>query len=181
MILQEGLFESPIEEIKSLVFLDIDGVICTDFMEFLSDDEHDFNDKCLRNLEDIVKYSGCHIVISSSWRKCNIQWIRDVFKLRGFKYPERIIGETMRGYQFVEKGCHLPIPRGAEIKSWLDQYIRYKKGEGFTKLTIPYVIIDDNSDMLLEQADNFVQTETKIGLTKKNVVDIVAILLTKQK
>jgi hypothetical protein len=177
MILNEGIFDKPNEEIKALIFLDHDGVICIDFnKEMLEDMEHPFNDLCIRNLEYIIQNTNAHIVVSSSWRQNDLEWLRQVYRLRNFKYPERIIGETMRAYQFVQKGCHLPIERGTEIKAWYDKFIKYEKGSGFTDTKIPYVIIDDNSDMLLSQKDNFVHTDTKKGLTLKDAEKAILIL-----
>ncbi len=70
----------------------------------------------------------------------------------------------MRGYHFVEKGIHMPICRGTEIKSWLDKFVEYVKGEGFVNKKYSYAIIDDANDFLLIQKDNFIRTESNIGL-----------------
>ena len=39
-----------------------------------------------------------------------------------------------------------------------------------------YAILDDDSDMLLEQKDHFVQTDNNIGLTDKDVERLKKIL-----
>ena len=180
LILNEGIFDKPAQPITGLIFLDIDGVLCTNSefcLPYLEDDNHPFNESCLRNLESIIDNANAHIVISSSWRKRDLDWIRGVFKLRGFKYPERIIGETMRAYQFVEKGCHLPIGRGTEIKAWIDKFILYKEGEGFVNKPVPYVIIDDDRDMLLTQQYHFINTDTECGLDYDSSDKCIEILL----
>jgi hypothetical protein len=160
-----------------LIFLDIDGVMATDFSAGNRDENHDhmFNPKAVEHLNSIVHKTDCYIVISSSWRKRDLQWIRKVFEERGFKYPDRIVGETMRGYEFVEKAAHLPIPRGVEIKAWIDLFVRKVEGKGFINNAFQYVIIDDDSDMLLEQKDHFVRTDTFKGLTEIESAKVIYI------
>lgn len=162
------------EEVSKVIFLDIDGVMVIDYSAKNRDDDHVhlFDGEALRILNEIVRYTNCHIVISSSWRKRNLSWIRKVFQDRGFEKPERIIGETMRGYHFVEKGAHLPIPRGVEIKAWMDMFLR-KIPTGWIDYKGKYAIIDDDSDMLLEQKDCFFKTGTTVGLTAPIGVKII--------
>lgn len=179
-----GLFEPPVIPIKALIFLDIDGVLVNEEAcisgERIEDDPSDHGIKFasvpMRYLEAIIEQTDAHIVISSSWRKGDLDYLRRVFKSRGFAYWERIIGETMRGYHFVEKGVHLPIPRGVEIKAWIEAHINYNEGEGFEDKHIPYVIIDDDGDMLLQQKDHFVRTQFKPGLTYQNSQEVLGIL-----
>lgn len=175
---QQGLCENKTgEPIERVLFVDIDGVLVTDYSKenrHPETHEHLFNPVSVILLNSIVQITNCHIVISSSWRKSNLNWIQNVFSDRGFKYPKRIVGETMRGYFFVEKGAHLPIPRGVEIKSWLDLYVR-KTISGFKNDNYQYAILDDDSDMLLEQKDNFVQTKSDIGLTMKETDKVIYI------
>lgn len=179
IILNEGIYNKPTDDIKALVFLDHDGVMANEESfnnELMSDNYYQFNDTCLANLEYIIECTDAHVVITSSWRKRNLNWLHEVYKLRNFKYTERIIGETMRAYQFVEKGCQLPIGRGTEIKVWIEKFMDYEKGVGFIKKNIPYVIIDDDKDMLLSQKDNFVNTVSKYGLTRKDAEKAILIL-----
>ena len=154
------------EEIERVLFLDIDGVMVIDYSKENRDEDHThlFNPIAVNLLNKIVEITNCHIVISSSWRKRDLAWIRKVFTDRAFIYSDRIIGETMRGYHFVERGAHLPIPRGVEIKAWCDLFIRKTK-TGFSNDNYQYAILDDDSDMLLEQKDNFVKTRHEDGLT----------------
>ncbi len=158
--------ETPVSKI---LFLDIDGVLNnakSELLPRLEDNYPQFDSVCLSNLHHIVEQTGCHIVISSSWRKRDLEWLRTAFSIRGFKYPERIVGETMRGYQFVEEGCHLPICRGTEIKAWIDKFTP----------NIRYCILDDANDMLLSQKGRFVRTKEVPGLTHKNTIRVIEIL-----
>lgn len=164
------------DAIERILFLDIDGVMVIDFSKDNRDEDHVhlFNPVSVNLLNSIVEITSCHIVISSSWRKRDAVWIRKIFKERGFKYSERIIGETMRGHYFVTRGAHLPIPRGIEIKAWLDLFVR-KTELGFTNKDYQYAILDDDADMLLEQKDCFVQTDSEKGLTLKEADKLIYI------
>jgi len=155
--------------LERILFVDIDGVLVTDFSKdnLDSDHVHLFNPISVNILNKVVEITDCYIVISSSWRKRDLVWMRRIFNERGFKYTDRIIGETMRGYHFVERGAHIPIPRGVEIKAWLDLFVR-KTDVGFTNNNYQYAIVDDDADMLLEQTDYFVQTDSEKGLTLKD-------------
>jgi len=167
-----GIYISPPETPDKILFLDIDGVMVTDFRPDNMDLSgwHLFNEISVNLLNSIIEVTQCHIVITSTWRKRDVNWIRDIFEARGFKYPELIIGETMRGYHFIEQGVHLPIPRGLEIKAWMDTNMGLHKCQ--------YAIVDDDADMLLEQKSNFIQTKSEKGLTLSEAHKLIYILTT---
>lgn len=88
---------------RKILFLDIDGVVCTEFNKkeyYLGEDKSLFewyimNPSCIEHLNTIVQQTSCEIVISSSWRKSfTVKELQDVFEENGFKYPEKIIGCT---------------------------------------------------------------------------------------
>lgn len=56
--------------------------------------------------------------------------------------------------------------RGAEIKAFLDTHPEIEK----------YAIIDDDSDMLPEQKQNFIQTRCSIGMTRATLQSVEEIL-----
>lgn len=153
-----------------IIFLDIDGVLCTpqEFRkDYLEDLSHGFNRECLDNLEWLIEKTGAKIVISSSWRNGSLNYIQDIFKARGFKNWKSIIGETERGRNMVFAGgaVYSFCPRGVEIKHWLEN-------NEFES----YVIFDDDSDMLLEQKDNFIQTNGQLGLNADDIIFAAKIL-----
>lgn len=161
------------------IFLDIDGVIAT----AKSIDESGmwtFTSGCQDNLECVLNETGAKIVISSSWREHSVEETIQYFKNNGFRFCSEIIGVTIRAYQFVERGIHLSIPRGVEIKQWIDTHIHSVNGKFFNRKIIgkdfTYVILDDSSDMLLEHYNFFVQTNPNEGLNKKNVQQCIEIL-----
>lgn len=178
------------------LFLDIDGVLndsVSDRLDIMKDHFANWDDICTNTLNKIVEVTGAKIVVTSSWRpnlgnhEANLKWLRDVFTLRGFKYPENIIGQTIRGYKEVRNGSSIPIPRGVEIKHWLDRHVVYpwheypKRSDEFKILNedgsfkmmrhqehnkdYVYAIIDDDNDMLLEHASSFFLTQYNDGLT----------------
>lgn len=173
------------KNLNNIIFLDIDGVLVNRAVLIkkgdghLDDGYHDFDDESLRNLEYIIDATNANIVISSTWRKRDLDWIREVFKLRGFKYYDKIIGETCRGYHFTTKELHAPrMYRGNEIDAWIRLYLENDESieNNENKLRYRYVIIDDDSDMLYWQRNNFIKTYFKTGLSKENALNAVKIL-----
>lgn len=164
---------------KKFIFLDIDGVLVTrkELMKpFKKDRNHDFNKKCVENLEWLLEQTGAEVVISSSWRIGRLEYMRDIFKNRGFKYCEKIIGETPRIHTLVfsdGQNGHW-VPRGLEIKIFLEKVLQ-------EKAEASYVIFDDDSDMLLEQAPHFFKTNLDFGLRYSDVIKAQQILGAKVK
>lgn len=78
-----------------------------------------------------------------------------IFSLAGIIGP--IYGETPR----LESRF-----RGEEIDKWLKEKQKQYR----------YVILDDDSDMLDAQRNNFIHTDWKVGLTEENVSKAIRIL-----
>jgi hypothetical protein len=167
-----------------IIFLDIDGVIATpnkieDGMWGLCDTRQEL-------LGEILEKTNAKIVLSSSWRKPTVKETKEYMLSQGFWFSDKIIGVTIRAYheiKFLNK-IHLSIPRGVEIKQWIDTHIHSDNGKNFKrkKLNIDYnfVIIDDDTDMLFEHKNNFVNTDAYNGLTKKDVKKAIKILNNKK-
>lgn len=142
-----------------VLFLDIDGVLnshrsCLAFRGyphgFDKEDMAKFDHVAVSLIRRLCKEVDCSIVLSSSWR---------------------IIHQVIE----VANGLDLPIfdrtpsssgPRGAEIKEWLVLHPE----------VTTYAIVDDDSDMMDEQAANFVRTNTNEGLTLNDYSKLKAIL-----
>lgn len=179
---------------NKIIFLDIDGVINN------IKTRYDYFDvDCLERIKTIINASNAKVVISSSWREGDLDLTKKHFP---DWLQEHIVGETVRGYHYVIKGSSLPIVRGNEIKHWLDRNVRCpwhanpemsKQYEMYTtdpdgKMTFrqmkinklnedyTYVIIDDDSDMLYEQRNNFVHTQTQLGIQDEHVEQAIKIL-----
>lgn len=153
-----------------VIFLDFDGVITTPKSKCRLDPEK------MALIGRILDATGAKIVISSSWRRYSleetIRHITDTGNLfvggNPFPYPDAVVGVTERMYSFCypHNDRHFGLPRGCEIEHYLNQH-----GE-----VDSYVIIDDDQDMLLCQAENFVHTDGEIGLTEDDVEKAIKIL-----
>lgn len=180
-------------ETLKLIFLDIDGVLnSNDFAEwcvtdegkqFIKDGGHHWVDpSAVSRIADICDVTGAGIVLSSSWRygtidetKENLKRFRDLSKI-----SDRLIGITPR----LRMSSSF---RGPEIQWFLDNigqppiepYNRFYDYDFFKfakHKQITYCIIDDDTDMLEEQKNNFVNTDFMVGLTEANKENIIKIL-----
>ena len=154
-----------------VIFLDFDGVITTQKSKYKLDSD------ALHLLGKIINSTDAKIVISSSWRQRTLEGtikaLQDTsdFRLNGIEFPfiDRIVGITDKiyGVALTDKEKHISLLRGVEIREWLNEHPEVTN----------YVILDDDSDMLLEQANHFVKTDTYEGLTNENVEQAIDILL----
>ena len=172
-----------------VLFLDIDGVLNSEnwfayriycvknnmvniLMNFVDTDDRNIkhklttlDDRAIANLNRIVEETGCKVVLSSSWRSSieseNI-FTQNLLKLKGFKYE--FYDATPRLW-FSD----FSIRRGEEIKFWLDKESEKHEIESF-------VILDDDSDMLPEQMNNFIHVDGQVGLTDRDVLTAIEIL-----
>lgn len=141
-----------------IIFLDFDGVITTEKSGYSIDPEK------VDLLHQIINETGAKIVISSSWRTNDLESTKEQFKDTSF--VNDIIGITRRLYIPLGNDKWMVV-RGVEIKEWLDNCDEDIKS---------YVILDDETDLLLEQKDNFVKTDTYLGLSEENVKQAIKIL-----
>lgn len=181
-----------------VVFLDIDGVLnCQDWYierqsnpmfnpKNMSRDEYkrwEFSPTLVSNLNIIIEQTGAVICVSSTWRRgYDIEGLQKLFKSVG------IVGEVvgMTPSMHSPKGIkdEYTIPRGCEIDYWLGtqkfkriNWSKEKQLEYLEKSYVKnYVIIDDDSDMLLSQREHFIKKTTKNGLTEELVNRCVEIL-----
>lgn len=142
-----------------IIFLDLDGVICTRFHRLIEVNGNHFcplNKRCIRNVNKITDATDAKIVISSCWR-IGERWesLIQYFKECGIK--AEIIGKT----PILREADRI---RGDEIQEWLNE-----------NPTESFAIIDDDSDMG-ELLPFLVQTETRKGLTDKQVDEAIKIL-----
>lgn len=141
-----------------VVFLDIDGVLNTNKTALLHgsifvmvEDVHKYLDADGLNFLKMLVASDVKIVLSSTWR----------------------MGCTP---EFTSKQLDLPIhshtiisdddTRGVEIKEWLDRHPE----------VTDYCIIDDDSDMLLEQCSKLMLIDGEVGITYVQMEDICKLL-----
>jgi len=135
---------------KPIVFLDVDGVLNTV-------GSNDFNRECIENLNILMAATNAEIVVSSSWRIFHD--LEDLSALLAGAGVEAPIKDVT-----VVSNCHMCV-RGCEIQDWIhDGHVTN------------YVIIDDSTDMLWTQRNNFVQIDPHVGLTAKDVRLCIEIL-----
>ena len=172
-----------------VLFLDIDGVLNSEnwfayriycvknnmvniLMNFVDTDDRNIkhkltmlDDRAIANLNRIIEETGCKVVLSSSWRSSieseNI-FTQNLLKLKGFKYEFYDVTPRLWFSDFS-------IRRGEEIKFWLDKESEKHEIESF-------VILDDDSDMLSEQMNNFIHVDGQVGLTDRDVLTAIEIL-----
>lgn len=156
------------------IFLDIDGVMVTDFKDYnLGKERHNLDKECIHNLNTIVENTDADIIISSTWRfRFNTEDFQQVFFEDGFLYPEKIIDINPR--LTIKQKDYNFIPRGLEIENWIRN-----KTDSYLTTQYKYVIVDDDNDMLLWHKDNFICVDTRKGL--KDIIavkQIIALLKT---
>ena len=172
-----------------VLFLDIDGVLNSEnwfayriycvknnmvniLMNFVDTDDRNIkhkltmlDDRAIANLNRIIEETGCKVVLSSSWRSSieseNI-FTQNLLKLKGFKYEFYDVTPRLWFSDFS-------IRRGEEIKFWLDKESEKHEIESF-------VILDDDSDMLPEQMNNFIHVDGQVGLIDRDVLTAIEIL-----
>ena len=163
---------------KKIIFLDIDGVLNTRdwHCRMTKDTPRDefgwlFDPVAVANLARIIDETGADIVISSSWKFYGVPKLRKMWEIR--KLPgtilditPNIVSDEMLMHANLDE-MKLGVCRGNEIKEWLSKH----KGE-----VSNYVIIDDFDDLLPEQEDYAVLTDSLIGITDFDAKKAILIL-----
>ena len=158
-----------------LIFLDFDGVLnhqqwytSEDYKKVnlngLSGDEWELTEFCpwsVGLLNQLVDDTGAKVVVSSSWRKGRTE--EDLMRLLDdVGFTGEVIGKTpyfwFGASQKIEYSKS--VPRGCEIDAWLELN---------EQEDAKYIILDDDSDMLYWQRENYFRVDEYCGLTS-NVV-----------
>ena len=69
----------------------------------------------------------------------------------------------------TKQRTHRSVPRGCEIAEYIETTYGYDA-------EVKYVILDDDSDMLLHQQKNFIWIDGYAGLTEEHVAHIIKLL-----
>lgn len=156
-----------------IVFLDIDGVLNNELWFVGSgstrkaDDKKEwelshFDPRCVGLLNDITDFTGAKIVVSSSWRiGRSFDDLQELLEDAGV--TGGIIDRTPRLHFTGVEGYNYSVPRGNEIKCWMELN-KDLLGQSIGKYD-DYVILDDDSDMLYWQRNNFFWCDPYVGLT----------------
>lgn len=163
---------SELTEVK-IIFLDIDGVLnnhleADTHLTATVDKQYQglYSPRCVDRLNSLVENTGAVIVLSSTWRLgLELSQIKLLLLSMGVK--AEVIGKT----DYVE---HSFTFRGNEIYKWIqDNEKEYNLNEFNYK---SYVILDDDTDMLMCQQNNYVNCDPEIGMTDRVVHKSTAIL-----
>ena len=141
-------------------------------------DEFWASEMCWENFEPIIKLfnkiPNLKIVLSTSWRNMHAieEWNYQFSLVEGWNFeiidrtPSNIVKdelvEIIGGYK--SSSC-----RGIEIQEWLDNN---------SDIVEDYFILDDESDMLISQQNNFIQTDRTIGFTENDIERVIKCLTT---
>lgn len=161
-----------------IIFLDIDGVL----NNALDKDEHVINverngqeeyfphsKRCVKLLNKLTKDTGAKIVVTSTWRLGETdQSMQEVLNLIG------VTGEYIGMTSSVSYDNDYTL-RGNEILKWIQDHEPFL-GKMYYDYR-EYVILDDDTDMLLWQKDNYVNCDPEIGITDRVVCKAKSILL----
>ena len=122
-------------------------------------DNDAFDTGACDNLNFILKEDPkAMIVVSSSWRKGrSLEELKKILQDNGID-PNRVIGKTHDSLRDI---------RGREISKWILDNIKDIEG---------YVILDDDSDMLPKQQNNFIKIGRQEGLTMLDAIQALKIL-----
>lgn len=146
-----------------VIFLDIDGVLINR-ASFLSPLKvmgvrAAPDPACVDRLNRIVRETGAHIVLSSTWRY-GLKAVECRELLSDWGVMGKVIGPTprlMKPKQFSGQVIEVSATRGAEIAKWLET-------EGERHGVDSFVILDDDSDMD-ELTRHLILTQFEAGLT----------------
>jgi hypothetical protein len=156
-----------------IVFLDVDGVLNYENFYALKmagrktriyvPEEYPQSEFCplaIANLNKIVEKTNAKVVMSSTWRLGrSIETLQNLLESVGFN------GEVIDKTPDLGDSA-LQRMRGRQIHKWL---ICHPEIES-------YVILDDDRDMLANQAKNFVKTHFKTGLDEMATNQAIEIL-----
>lgn len=155
------------EQYNSIIFLDFDGVLNCQLFYDSSEYHPDFIGKepyshslwnCSKTrielLNQLCKDTNSAVVVSASLRNSfTVEGLRDLFERCGGTF--HILDKT--------GNCKCRI-RGVEIHNWLVENSKKYFGVNYYDFR-KYAILDDDSDMLLEQYENFFHVDNYTGLT----------------
>jgi hypothetical protein len=166
---------------KNILFLDIDGVlnswdnahaymaVSEKTRDIITKDNYGslFDERCVRWLRYIILMTKADIVISSTWKLKGLFVIQEMWKKRCL--PGNVIDITtleIKDELLMKYPDQIENQRGYEIEQWIEEH---------REEILNYCIIDDNSDMLNHQIDNFAQVDIRYGLNRKGAENVLEI------
>lgn len=182
-----------------IIFLDIDGVLnhenwykkrqqLKNGLDQKEWSEHypfyEFDPESVERLNKIIDQTGALVVVSSTWRHGRrVEDLQEILDRVGF--TGKVIDTTPSlNARIGQESAGYTVPRGCEIDWWLKSkkfqrinWSKEKQLEYLEKSEVKnYIILDDDSDMLYNQREHFVQTTWKDGLNDKHADKCIEIL-----
>ncbi len=114
-------------------------------------------------IKEICEKTDSKIVISSSWRRYDLKSTYDGMEKWHPDFPYILKEYTI---DVTTRRCPYGYMRGYEIKYYLEQHPDVTN----------YLILDDDTDMLDEQKEHFIKTDTYNGISEDNVNKTIKIL-----
>lgn len=154
-----------------IIFLDIDGVLNSDsilseYIPEIDGEYYPYQPHLVDNLNMILKRTDAKIVVSSTWRLGeSVERLQYLLTHMGVK--GEVIGKTD---SYNDKF----VVRGNEILKWIQDNQNLLGCHHYD--FYDYVILDDDSDMLYGQRNNFVHIQGEEGLTKEYAEQAIEIL-----
>lgn len=144
-----------------IIFLDIDGVLNCQLFYDKSDpkeraDNYPLSEICkwrIDLLNDLCEVINAKVVISSTWRHDGLEAMKSLFKEVGATFEVIDITPSLGRYAVHSN----------EILAWIENNSNLLGC--YSGNYKDYVIIDDDSDMLLWQQKHFFQVDNYSGLT----------------
>lgn len=135
---------------SNIIFLDVDGVLnnCTSRSDLICDNSFYLLNSCnVQILLKLIEETNSLVVLSSTWRK----------------YAVAVSFLESNGIDILDSTPILDTLgslRGNEIRLWM----LYNASKYISK-NDSYIILDDDSDMLYWQRNNFLLVDNMVGLT----------------
>lgn len=146
-------------KVRPVIFLDFDGVLNSrrSALALGGYNSDQLDPVAVKLVAKLVYMTDASVVVSSTWRLLYpLGELRDILSQHSFVLADRLIDVTPS----LRSGH-----RGEEIEAWLTDNARP-----------PYVILDDDNDMLPEQFSNFVDVDEQYGFSVCDYEDALSIL-----
>lgn len=156
-----------------IIFLDFDGVVNTCNPEDYTNERfcgktlRKFLPRTINELNEVTKETNAKYVISSTWRLIDgLEGLRD--------YCKNIMGLEGEIIDVTPNLSYSFTVRGNEIRQWIsdNEDLLGCYSSDFKQ----YIIVDDDSDMLLWQADHFLNVDPFCGFNKNHTYRAIRML-----
>lgn len=155
----------------NVIFLDIDGVLNNqqDDTEYrkCSTGSHLYSPSRVAKLNQLIQEVSAKVVVTSVWRLGET-----VESMQAILTDIGVVCEVIGITENHNNGF---VFRGNEIYKWIKDHTELLGVDRYYKFK-SYVILDDDSDMLYWQKDNFVHVDGEIGLTNRDCLLAMEIL-----